>query len=177
MKTYFRLVLTSALLGVCAFGATGCEGHSCSIVNARCLDSVHVYITAESWRTGDYTVGLTTPERAFTCSLPVPVLESEGSAGAAGQTGGWGSLAECTQTAGPAADQAEFPSIAFDHGVSIYLYGAPDEVLVTLHYQSQILLEERVIPSYTKSYLNGPECGPACLYSEATIEARSPTAS
>jgi len=175
MNMYFRSVVTGAMLGVCALGVTACEEEPCTGIG--CADPVMVHVTAAAWLTGEYTVGVTTPERAFTCSLSVPVLDSEGSAGAAGQAGVWSLPVECTQTAWLAAEQWEFPIIDFYHGFYIYLRWAPSEVELTLHYEGQELLEESLTPTYTKSYPNGPECdADPCLNYQATLEARSPTA-
>lgn len=173
MKTYFRLMLTSVLLGACAVGVTGCAT-TCTEIG--CGDPVRISITAESWLTGDYTLSVTTPERAFTCSVPVAVLDSQGTTGAAGQTGSSGSQATCTQTAGPVAEQWEFPSIYFDLGFSIDLSWAASEVGLSLSYEGQKLLEERVSPSYSTLTPNGPDCAPACLSFQVTLDARSPTA-
>lgn len=174
MKTLFGRALTGALLGVYAVGGAGCEKQTCTGIG--CTEPVEIYVTAEAWLVGDYTVGVSTPERAFTCNLPVPVLDSEGSVAAGGESAVWGLPADCTQTAGTAAEQWETPDIYFDRGFRIHLLWATSELELTLHYEGQTLLEESVTPTYTKSYPNGRECdGSPCLNYKATLEARSPT--
>ena len=171
MKTNFWLTLTSAMLGACA--AAGCEGQSCTAIG--CSDPVDVYVTSKLWLTGDYTVGVTTPEGAFTCSLPVQVFHCEATVGAGGQSGVGCLPAECTQTAGPVAELGEIPRIYFDDGVRINLSWATSELELTLHYEGNELLKERVTPTYTKAYPNGRECDEnPCLNSQVTLEAHSP---
>jgi|SRR6187399_955166 len=175
MKTYFRLRLIGVMLGVYALGATACETEGCT--TDSCNHAVEIHVTAAAWLMGDYTVGVTTPERAFTCSLSLPELDSEGSAGAAGQTASSGSRAHCTQTAGPAAEQWEFPSIDFDRGFRINLDWETTELELTLHYEGQELLEERLIPTYTPVLAKGPDCPEfyRCSHYTPTLEARSPS--
>jgi|SRR6187399_2132570 len=171
LQTNFWRALTSAMLGASA--AAGCEGQSCTAIG--CSDPVDVYVTSKVWLTGDYTVGVSTPGGAFTCSLPVQAFHCEAAVGAGGQSGVGCSLAECTQTAGALAEQWEVPRIYFDDGVRIDLSWAASELELTLHYEGNELLRERVTPTYAKSYPNGRECdGDPCLNSQVTLEAHSP---
>jgi len=149
-----------ALSTLVALSMNGCEEHLCT--QKGCNYPLRLQVKAEHWVAGEYVVSITESGRTFECPF------EKGADGAGGQAGSGQEQAGVVQCF--PAGNSNAPELYFHEDVAtITIMHVAKEVTVSVRRDGATLLDEKVTPTYAKSYPNGPDCSGECLNATETL--------
>lgn len=144
--------------------ASGCdaieEGHACTAVG--CGSSLDVTLTPASGVLPDgvYLITVDRDGDEIACSFRLPDDVSE-----SGDVG----YVECAGDASEMQVVLQPRAGANNAVVELHIAGAPQQLGIEATRDGRSILSRQLQPSYTTSYPNGPECGPACPHADFSL--------